>query len=204
MSAAVVAKDQTERAEANLELAQRTPNASGPLQPKAMRRTNSLTRPKSRSATPKHRFSKTRSRRAWAARAVDADAAAVTTVSARKAALAIAPRAIEDTTVRAFHAGRVVGPTVLSGEMVAPSQPLFTLIHTDEWFAVANFRETDLAALAIGNCVTVYSMNDHHTPLRGNVKGGAGVLDTERVSLPRLLPYDNTKQQRKSAQVAAT
>jgi multidrug resistance efflux pump len=30
--------------------------------------------------------------------------------------------------------------------MVVPSQALFTLISTEEWFAVANFRETDLQA----------------------------------------------------------
>ena len=58
--------------------------------------------------------------------------------------LAIAKRALEDTTVRAIHAGRVVGLTVLTGEMVVPSQSLFTLVNTEEWFAVANFREFDL------------------------------------------------------------
>jgi multidrug efflux system membrane fusion protein len=74
--------------------------------------------------------------------------------------------------------------------MIAPSQTLFTLVNTEEWFAVANFRETDLSAIAIGDCVTVYSMIDRQKPLKGVVQGiGSGVLDTERVSLPRSLPY---------------
>jgi membrane fusion protein, multidrug efflux system len=34
---------------------------------------------------------------------------------------------------------------------VIPAQSLFTLINTDEWFAVANFREADLSAIAIGD-----------------------------------------------------
>ena len=112
-----------------------------------------------------------REQEAAAARAVDTDAAAAATVRARKAALAIARRGLENTTVRAFHAGRVVSLTVSSGEMVAPSQTLFTLVNTEEWFAVANFRETDLSAIAIGDCVTVYSMIDRQKPLKGVVQG---------------------------------
>jgi hypothetical protein len=83
--------------------------------------------------------------------AVGTEEAAVAAVQARQAALAIARRALDDTIVRAWHDGRVVGLTVLSGEMVVPSQALFTLISTEEWFAVANFRETDLHAIAVGD-----------------------------------------------------
>jgi multidrug efflux system membrane fusion protein len=74
--------------------------------------------------------------------------------------------------------------------MTAPSQTLFTLVNTEEWFAVANFRETDLAAISVGDCVTVYSMINREQPLKGIVQGlGTGVLDTDRVNLPRSLPY---------------
>jgi multidrug efflux system membrane fusion protein len=84
----------------------------------------------------------------------------------------------------------VVGLAVLSGEMVAPGQSLFTLVNDEEWFAVGNFRETDLHAVAVGDCATVYSMIDRMTVIRGVVQGlGAGVLDTDRVNLPRSVPY---------------
>ena len=69
---------------------------------------------------------------------------------ARKAALGIARRGLENTTVRAPHAGRVVGLTVSSGEMIAPAQTLFTLINTEEWFAVANFREMQVRNMRVG------------------------------------------------------
>ena len=62
-------------------------------------------------------------------------AAAEATVRARTAALGIAQRQLDDTTVRATHNGLVVGLTVSTGEMVIPAQSLFTLINTDEWFA---------------------------------------------------------------------
>src|SRR6185503_12014054 len=115
-----------------------------------------------------------------ALRAVGTEEAAAATIRARQAALAIARRALEDTTVRAPHDGRVVGLSVLAGEMVIPSQSLFTLIDTEAWYAVANFRETQLREIAVGDCVTAYSMIDRRQPIRGTVEGiGWGVLDDE-------------------------
>ena len=190
MSAAVVAKEQTERAKTNLELAQRTTQRLRPLAAKGYVPGQQLDQAQVAQHDAETSFQQAREQEAAAARAVDTDAGAVANVLARKAALAIARRGLENTTVRAFHAGRVVGLTVSSGEIVAPSQTLFTLVNTEEWFAVANFRETDLSAIAIGDCVTVYSMIDRQKPLKGVVQGiGSGVLDTERVSLPRSLPY---------------
>jgi hypothetical protein len=62
-----------------------------------------------------------------ALRAVGTEEAAGAAVQARQAALAIARRALNDTVVRAWHEGRIVGLTLLAGEMVVPSQALFTL-----------------------------------------------------------------------------
>jgi len=115
---------------------------------------------------------------------------AVAMVHAREAALAIAERALQDTVVHAPQPGRVTGLSVLAGEVVIPNQSLFLLVHTGEWFAVANFRETALADIHVGDCATVYSMIDRRTAMRGTVTGiGAGVVDTDRVNLPRSLPY---------------
>ena len=111
-------------------------------------------------------------------------------VAARQAALALARRNLADTTVRAPHDGVIVGLVVTGGEFALPGQALFTLIATEDWYAVANFRETDLAAISVGDCVTVYSMIDREQPLKGIVQGlGTGVLDTDRVNLPKSLPY---------------
>jgi len=115
---------------------------------------------------------------------------AVATVHAREAALAIAQRALQDTVVFAPQEGRVTGLSVLAGEVVIPNQSLFLLVHTGEWFAVANFRETALANINVGDCATVYSMIDRRQPLRGTVTGiGTGIVDTDRLNLPRSLPY---------------
>jgi multidrug efflux system membrane fusion protein len=117
-------------------------------------------------------------------------ASAEATVQARTAALGIAQRQLDDTTVRATHNGLVGGLTVSTGEMVIPAQSLFTLINTDEWFAVANFRETDLSAISVGDCATVFSMLDRKVSIKGAVQGiGWGVVDQDRVNIPRSVPY---------------
>jgi multidrug efflux system membrane fusion protein len=122
--------------------------------------------------------------------AQEMEAAAEATVQARTAALGIAQRQLDDTTVRATHNGLVVGLTVSTGEMVIPAQSLFTLINTDEWFAVANFRETDLGSISVGDCATVFSMLDRKVPIKGAVQGiGWGVVDQDRVNIPRSVPY---------------
>jgi multidrug efflux system membrane fusion protein len=122
--------------------------------------------------------------------AQEMEAAAEATVRARTAALGIAQRQLDDTTVRASHNGLVVGLTVSTGEMVAPTQSLFTLINADEWFAVADFRETDLGSISVGNCATVFSMLDRKVPIKGAVQGiGWGVVDQDSVNIPRSVPY---------------
>lgn len=189
-SAAKVAAEQVQRAESNLELSKRTVERLTPLATKGFVPTQQLDQAQTAQRDAETSLQQAHVQEAAAIAAIDTDAAAQATVRARKAALAIARRALEDTTVRATHAGQVVGLTVSTGEMIAPSQTLFTLVNTEEWFAVANFRETDLAAIAIGDCATVYSMIDREHPIKGVVQGiEAGVLDTDRVNLPRSLPY---------------
>jgi membrane fusion protein, multidrug efflux system len=122
--------------------------------------------------------------------AQESEAAAEATVKARTASLGIAKRQLDDTIVRAAHNGLVVGLIVSTGEMATPAQSLFTLINTDEWFAVANFRETDLSAISVGDCATVFSMLDRKVPIKGNVQGiGWGVIDQDRINIPRSVPY---------------
>jgi multidrug efflux system membrane fusion protein len=189
-SAATVAQEQTQRATANLELATRTVERLRPLAAKGYVPAQQLDQAQTAQRDAETSLQQAREQEVATARAVDTDEAAKATVLARRAALAIARRALENTTVRATQAGRVTGLTVLSGEVIAPSQTLFTLVGTEEWFAVANFREIDLAAIAPGDCATVFSMIDRREPIKGVVQGiGYGVLDTERVNLPRSLPY---------------
>ena len=189
-SNATLAQDQTKNAKANYELATRTAERLRPLTAKGYVPNQQLDQ-----ADVNAHDAATRLQQAWvqqlaAVEAIDTLQAAESEVTARQAALALAKRHLEDTTVRATHDGRVVGLTISSGEFVAPGQSLFTLINTEEWFASANLRETDLAAIHTGDCVTVYSMIDRRLATRGIVDSiGWGVLDQDRINLPRSVPY---------------
>jgi multidrug efflux system membrane fusion protein len=189
-SAAVVATDQISRAKANVELTARTAERLRPLAGEGYVPTQQLDQAETAQRDATTSLLQAVEQQRAAERAIDTDAGAEATVEARKVALAIAKRALDDTTVRATHGGRVVGLSVSTGEVVAPSQSLFTLVNSDEWFAVANFREYDLAAIAVGDCATVYSMIDRRRPIKAIVQGvSSAVLDTDRVNPPKSVPY---------------
>jgi multidrug efflux system membrane fusion protein len=189
-SNATIADDQVERATANLELAERTEKRLEPLSAKGY-----VPKQQFDQATVARRDAETSLQQALEGAhagkiAVDSIADARATVKSASAALANARKALVDTQVFAPHDGRVTGLTVSTGEIVAPSQSLFTLIDTEKWFASANFRETDLSRVKPGDCVTVYSMIDRRRPIKGVVDGiGFGIVDEDRINLPRAVPY---------------
>ncbi len=189
-SNATIAVDQTRKAAENAALAQRTVDRLKPLAAQGYVPEQQLDQAEVAASDATKSLVQAREQQAAAHTAVDTVAGAQANVQARQAALAIAERQLRQTTVRAPHDGRVVGLTVTSGEVVAPTQSLFTLIASDEWFSVGNFRETALKHVRVGDCATVYSLIDRARPMRGIVTGiGSGVLDTERVDVPHGVPY---------------
>jgi membrane fusion protein, multidrug efflux system len=189
-SNATIAQEQTRSAKANYELATRTAERLRPLTAKGYVPGQELDQADVNAHDAATRLQQAQVEQLAAVQAIGTIQAGESLVAARQAALALAKRHLEDTTVRATHDGLVVGLNVSSGEFVAPGQSLFTLINTEEWFASANLRETDLASVRAGDCVTVYSMIDRRLAIRGAVDSiGWGVLDQERVNVPRSVPY---------------
>ena len=189
-SNATIARDQTTTAKTNYELATRTAERLRPLTAKGYVPHQQLDQADVTARDAATRLQQAQVQQLAAVQAIDTVQAGESLVAARQAALALAKRNLEDTTVRATHDGLVVGLVVSSGEFVAPGQSLFTLINTEEWFASANLRETDLAAVRTGDCVTVYSMIDRRLAIRGVVDSiGWGVMDQDRINLPRSVPY---------------
>ena len=189
-SNATIARDQTTTAKTNYELATRTAERLRPLTAKGYVPNQQLDQADVTARDAATRLQQAQVQQLAALQAIDTVQAGESLVAARQAALALAKRNLEDTTVRATHDGLVVGLVVSSGEFVAPGHSLFTLINTEEWFASANLRETDLAAVHTGDCVTVYSMIDRRLAIRGVVDSiGWGVMDQDRINLPRSVPY---------------
>ena len=189
-SDALIAANQTKNALQNHELARRSLERIRPLASKGYVPKQQLDDAQVLEKDTATKLTQAQEQEAAAYRAIDTEAAAEATVLARKAALAIAQRALEDTTVRASHNGLVVSLRVSTGEMIIPSQSLFTLINTDEWFANANFRETELDWIAVGDCATVFSLIDRKVPIKGVVQGiGWGVTDQDVINIPRSVPF---------------
>jgi membrane fusion protein, multidrug efflux system len=189
-AAATIAAAQVARATTNLDLATRTVTRLSPLAAKGYVPAEQLDQAQTAARDAATSLRQAREQAAAAVTAIDTVAATEAAVAARQAALAIARRNLADTVVRAPDDGLVVGLTEAAGEMVAPGQALFTLINSDAWYAVGNFRETQLGTIAIGDCATVYSMIDRRHPIAGVVQGiGWGVLDEARVEVPFAVPY---------------
>lgn len=189
-ASAAIAAEQARKAQASTALAQRTVARLRPLASAGYVPLQQLDQAQTTAHDAASTLDQARRQQQALQQAVDTTAAAQAAVDARRAGLALAERALHLTTVRAEHNGRVVGLTVTRGEVLAPSQPLFTLVTSEHWFANGNFRETELRNIHVGDCATVYSMIDRSIALQGEVVGiGAGVLDSEKLDVPRNLPY---------------
>jgi multidrug efflux system membrane fusion protein len=93
-----------------------------------------------------------------------------------RATLALAERDLNKTLVYAPCDGRITALDIAAGEFAASGHPLFTIINTEHWYAIGNFRETDLAGIKTGQRATVYVMAEPSRPLRGEVESlGWGV-----------------------------
>ena len=86
-----------------------------------------------------------------------------------RATLALAERDLNKTVVQAPCDGRITALDIAAGEFAATGHPLFTIIDTEHWYAIGNFRETDLAGIEPGQRATVYVMAQRNRPVPGKV-----------------------------------
>ena len=105
-------------------------------------------------------------------------------IEAAKVSVALAERDLRLTEVRAPCAGRITGLDIAAGEYAAAGHPLFTIIDTERWYAVGNFRETDLAGFRPGQHAVTYVLSAPGQPVGGSIESlGYGVMPDEGGSL---------------------
>lgn len=93
-----------------------------------------------------------------------------------QAAVALAERDLRNTKLCAPFDGLIVGLDIAAGAYAEAGHPLFTMIKAREWYAVGNFRETELPSIAPGDPATVWLMADGNHPIGGHVESiGWGV-----------------------------
>lgn len=97
-------------------------------------------------------------------------------ISGKQAAINTAQYNYDNTQVVAPFDARVTGLTLSEGAYATAGQNVFTLIDTRVWWAVANFRETQLHRIHPGMQAEVYVMSRPNVRLKGVVDSvGFGV-----------------------------
>ena len=110
-----------------------------------------------------------------------------------RATLALAERDLNKTVVRAPCDGRITALDIAAGEFAATGHPLFTIIDTEHWYAIGNFRETDLPGIEPGQRATVYVMAQPHRPVSGEVDSlGWGVASDVSATIGGLPHVERT------------
>jgi membrane fusion protein, multidrug efflux system len=98
-----------------------------------------------------------------------------------QAAEANAQRNYDLTTLRAPCNGKVVGLQIAEGTFAVAGHPLLSIIKSDTWYAIADFRETELPRIAVGDRATIWTMSESNTAFSGRVESlGAGVQSTDQ------------------------
>jgi membrane fusion protein, multidrug efflux system len=92
------------------------------------------------------------------------------------------------TVVKAPFSGKIVGLNYAVGQYASTGVPLFTMIDTSRWYAVANFRETDINNMKLGSLAKVYVMSHPNQVLQGHVESIGWGVTTEDVKLGTGLP----------------
>lgn len=188
-SNAVVAREQVTRARTNLALATRTLARLQSLRPNGYVSAQQVDDAATAERDAEVSLRQAELQQDAADTLVSTMRAATALVAARRAALATAEQALADTEVHAPFNGRVAGLAALPGSFVLTGQSVFTLIDTGVWYASAAFLETDLPAIAAGDCVTVFALADRSVAIAGRVEGtGWGVGQEDVLNLPHLLP----------------
>jgi multidrug efflux system membrane fusion protein len=97
-------------------------------------------------------------------------------LSGAEAAASLAEWNLNHTVLRAPFDGWVTGFDLAQGSYATVGHPLFTLIKAHEWYAVGNFRETELPGIQVGDAAIVWLLGAQNRAVQGHVESlGWGV-----------------------------
>src|SRR5215831_6245600 len=163
-------------AEAQLALATSTLNRLQPLLGRGFVSAEQVDEARAAKQTAQIGLERARQTAAQARQAITSTKPIEAQLDGARATLALAERDLEKTAVRSPCDGRITALQVAAGEFATAGRPLFTIIDTEHWYAIGDFRETDLAGIKPGQRATVFVMAQPDHPLRGEVESlGWGV-----------------------------
>jgi multidrug efflux system membrane fusion protein len=175
-SGADAAATQVERARSQLAFAQDTVGRLAPLLGKGYVTAQQVDEARTNQRTAQSALTTAIQQAQQARQAVGDTLSLEAQLAGAQATVALAERDLRETTIRAPFDGLVVGLDIAEGAYAVAGHPLFTLIKTQDWYAIGNFRETELPSIVIGDPATVWMMADNNRPIRGHVESiGWGV-----------------------------
>jgi multidrug efflux system membrane fusion protein len=180
-SGADAATTQIAQARAQLELAHDTVQRLEPLLGKGYVTTQQIDEARTNERNAANALTVATQRANQARQAVGDTESLVAQLAAAEATQALAERDMRLATVLAPFDGSVVGLQIANGAFAVTGHTLFTLIKDDAWYAVADFRETELPQIAAGDEATVWVMGADERPIHGRVESiGRGVQPDDR------------------------
>jgi multidrug efflux system membrane fusion protein len=180
-SGADAAEKQVQRARDQLRLAQSTLKRLEPLVQPGYITQQQLDEARTNEASAQASLNALLNSAAQAHEAVGDTASLAAQLQGAQAAEANAARNLDLTTLRAPFSGRVVGLQIAEGTFAVAAHPLFSLIKSDAWYAIADFRETELPRIAVGDPATIWTMAESTVPFEGRVESiGAGVQSSDQ------------------------
>src|SRR6202453_3316482 len=108
---------------------------------------------------------------------------AVAAVEHAKAVLQQAELNLAYTHMTAPITGQVTQKSVDLGQYVSPGQLLFTVVPLDQVYITANFKETQLESVAVGQKVRIH-VDTYHEEFEGTVDSIAGAAGSRQALLP--------------------
>jgi membrane fusion protein, multidrug efflux system len=192
-SGAAAAATGINTAEAQLELAASTLNRMQPLLGRGFITAEQVDQARTAKETAQVALERARQMAAQAREAITSTKPTEAQLDGARASLALAERNLDKTAVRSPSDGRITALQVAAGQYADAGHPLFTIINTEHWYAIGNFRETDLAGIKSGQRATVYVMAQPRLPLSGTVDSlGWGVASTGSATFGGLPHVEST------------
>jgi multidrug efflux system membrane fusion protein len=192
-SGAAAAATGINTAEAQLDFAASTLNRIQPLLGRGFVTAEQVDQARTAKETAQVALERARQMAAQAREAITSSKPTEAQLDGARATLAVAERNIDKTAVRSPFNGRITALQVAAGEFADAGHPLFTIINTERWYAIGNFRETDLAGIKPGQRATVFVMAQPNLPLRGTVDSlGWGVASSGSATFGGLPHVEST------------
>ncbi|MBE7211861.1 MAG: HlyD family efflux transporter periplasmic adaptor subunit [Gluconacetobacter diazotrophicus] len=177
---AAAAKSNTRASAAQLSLAQTTLNRLEPLGAQGFVTREQVDQARTAVRTANAGLSSSENDTVAAQQAVTDTKPLQADIKQAEAQLATAARNLRLTVVRAPCDGQITALNIARGEFATEGKPVFTIIDTDRWYAIGNFRETNLSGIHPGQHATVWVLGFGATAVSGHVDSlNGGVVPDE-------------------------